>query len=318
MNSTDLEIESTDTSDTSCKILENDISVIDLDKSIEANTLNCDGNVPDASILTICFKDAATYSELNTLIARCVKNALFYSKKSVICSEDATDFKLTFNETSSSDNDLFIVDSAPSEAPEIANVIPEYSRSEVIINDEIGDPIKDTVTQQKTQQNTCFNCDGEHAIKDCTKPKDLNKIKQNRAKFSSNKQSYERYHVDVEQRFGHLVAGELSKDLRNALGLRSKELPMHIYRMRMLGYPPGWLEHAKVSGSGLTLFDSEVFCCHTLSYIPHNRSKTKFISAQGKEVEANENDEEDKYDLKKIISFPGFNVDAPYGTRDVS
>lgn len=62
----------------------------------------------------------------------------------------------------------------------------------------------------------------------------------------------------MEQRFGHLVAGELSKDLRNALGLRSKELPTHIYRMRMLGYPPGWLEQAKVSGSGLTMFDSEV------------------------------------------------------------
>lgn len=259
MNSTDLETASpTDTSDASCKIIENEISVVDLDESIEAKLMNCDDNFADASILTICFKDAAAYSELNTLIARCVKNALFYSKKSVICSEDASNFKLTFNETSSSDNDLFIVDSAPSEEPEIANVIPEYSRSEVIVNDQIVDQIQETETKQKAQANTCFNCDGDHAIKDCTKPKDLNRIKQNRAKFSSNKQSYERYHVDVEQRFGHLVPGELSKDLRNALGLRSKELPMHIYRMRMLGYPPGWLENAKVSGSGLTLFDSEV------------------------------------------------------------
>lgn len=259
MNTTDPEKASNDTSDTSCIILENDVSVIDLDDSVD-NKLIINGDILDASILRICFKDAATYSELNTLIARCVKNALFFRQKSVICTEDSSSFTLTFNETSSADNGLFIVDSAPSELTEIANVIPEYdSRSEVKISDKVNETIKDDAeTAVKPAQNACFNCDGSHAIKDCTKPKDLAKIKQNRAKFSSNKLSYERYHVDVEQRFGHLVAGELSKDLRNALGLRSKELPMHIYRMRMLGYPPGWLEHAKVSGSGLTLFDSEV------------------------------------------------------------
>lgn len=39
---------------------------------------------------------------------------------------------------------------------------------------------------------------------------------------------------------------------------------------------------------------------------------------QGKETDVRENDDEDKYDLKKIISFPGFNVEPPHGTRDVS
>lgn len=194
MNTTDLERASTDTS---CIILENDVPVIDLDDSVEAKLTNADDNIVDASILRICFKDAATYSELNTLISRCVKNALFYLQKSVICSEDSTNFTLTFNETSSADNDLFIVDSAPSETPEIANVIPEYSRSEVIINDKIIDQInEDTVNAAKKAQNECFNCDGNHSIRDCTLPKDLAKIKQNRAKFSSNKLSYERYHVD--------------------------------------------------------------------------------------------------------------------------
>lgn len=295
MNTTDLDRASTDITDTSCVILENDVPVIDLDESVEGKLSESDdNNLPDASILKISFKDATTYGELNNLIAKCVKNALFYLQKSVICTEDSSNFTLTFNELSTTDNDLFIIDSVPSEMPEIANVVPEYSCSDGLINDKIKNAIKEDETP-KAASNTCFNCDGTHSIKDCTKPKDLAKIKQNRAKFSSNRVSYERYHVDVEQRFGHLVAGELSKDLRNALGLRSKELPMHIYRMRMLGYPPGWLEHAKVSGSGLTLFDSD-----------------------GKETEANENDEEDKYDLKKIISFPGFNVDAPHGTRDVS
>lgn len=205
---------STDTNNASCVILENDVSVIDLDESVDDKLLRPEDNVVDASILRICFKDANTYNELSTLISRCVKNALFYSQKSVICTEDSSNFTITFNETSSADKNLFIVDSAPSESPEIANVIPEYSRSEIIINDKNIDQLKDdTVTIPKASQNTCFNCDGMHAIKDCTLPKDLAKIKQNRAKFSSNKLTYERYHVDAEQRFGHLVAGELSKGM---------------------------------------------------------------------------------------------------------
>lgn len=252
-------IMNTSISDNSCVVLENDVPVIDLETSVElgsdAKLAESDDNTLSAStILKICFKDSDTYAELNNLIAKCVKNALLYLSKSVICTEDSSTFTLTFNETSTADNDLFIVDSVP--GPEVANIIPEY---EVIINETAADQTKDDpANTTKTAQNTCFNCDGNHSIKDCMKPKDLAKIKQNRAKFSSNKMSYERYHVDVEQKFGHLMAGELSKDLRNALGLRSKELPIHIYRMRMLGYPPGWLEHAKVSGSGLSMFDSEV------------------------------------------------------------
>lgn len=257
----------TTNSDSSCEVLENDVSIIDLDVSatteldaeakLAAESAD-DTTTPNASILQICFKDAATYGELNNLIAKCVKNALFYLEKSVICTEDSSTFTLTFNETSTADNDLFIVDSVP--APEVANLIPEY---DLIVRETADDDTKDE-SAAKTGQNTCFNCDGNHAIKDCMKPKDLAKIRQNRAKFSSNKpMSYERYHVDVEQKFGHLVAGELSNDLRTALGLRSKELPIHIYRMRMLGYPPGWLENAKVSGSGLSMFDSEVIFSHS-------------------------------------------------------
>lgn len=253
MNATDLERVSAD----DCILIEKDVPVIDLDASGETNnSADCDGHrALDASILKICFKDAAVYNELNNLIAKCVKNALFYLQKSVICTEDSSKFTITFNETTNDDNDLFIVDAAPSESPEIVNVVPEY---EVLFNDKSADPVPGESNSQKANQNACFNCDGDHSIKDCTKPKDLAKIKQNRAKFTNNRLTYERYHVDVEQRFGHLAAGELSKDLRSALGLREKDLPMHIYRMRMLGYPPGWLENAKVSGSGLTLFGSEV------------------------------------------------------------
>ena len=41
----------------------------------------------------------------------------------------------------------------------------------------------------------------------------------------------------------------------HVLGLGDNELPQHIYRMRQLGYPPGWLLHAEATNSGLAMFD---------------------------------------------------------------
>ncbi|VDQ07937.1 unnamed protein product [Trichobilharzia regenti] len=46
-----------------------------------------------------------------------------------------------------------------------------------------------------------------------------------------------------------------SLKLRKALGLGRHDIPIHIYRMRSLGYPPGWLKKAAVSGN-LEIFDS--------------------------------------------------------------
>lgn len=44
-----------------------------------------------------------------------------------------------------------------------------------------------------------------------------------------------------------------SKELRAALGMGKDDLPPYIYQMRMLGYPPGHLEAAKIAGSGLNM-----------------------------------------------------------------
>ena len=45
-----------------------------------------------------------------------------------------------------------------------------------------------------------------------------------------------RYHEDEPQKFGHLTPGLPSSKLREALGLRTEELPRYLYRMRELGY----------------------------------------------------------------------------------
>ncbi|KAM7540424.1 hypothetical protein Aperf_G00000035196 [Anoplocephala perfoliata] len=68
-------------------------------------------------------------------------------------------------------------------------------------------------------------------------------------------------------------------ELRKALGLSRHDIPLHIYRMRSMGYPPGWLRKAKVEQ--LPSFDQE-------SDLSHNR-----------EVAYNED---------ALIAFPGFNV----------
>lgn len=48
-----------------------------------------------------------------------------------------------------------------------------------------------------------------------------------------------------------------SEELQDALGVTEKTLPPFIYRMRQLGYPPGWLKEAEMEKSGLTLYDGK-------------------------------------------------------------
>lgn len=39
--------------------------------------------------------------------------------------------------------------------------------------------------------------------------------------------------------------------------MTDKSLPPFIYRMRQLGYPPGWLKEAEMEHSGLALYDGK-------------------------------------------------------------
>lgn len=60
--------------------------------------------------------------------------------------------------------------------------------------------------------------------------------------------------------FDHLISFHCvvllnSEELLTALGVDGNTLPPLIYRMRQLGYPPGWLKEAEMEDSGLTLYD---------------------------------------------------------------
>lgn len=49
--------------------------------------------------------------------------------------------------------------------------------------------------------------------------------------------------------------GVVSSELKQALGLHDDKLPIWIYRMRLLGYPPGWLKVADMSKTVMPLLD---------------------------------------------------------------
>lgn len=102
-----------------------------------------------------------------------------------------------------------------------------------------------------------------------------------------------RYHEVKEDRFGHFKPGEISDPLRRALGLRSEDVPMHIYRMRLLGYPPGWVEEMKGYSSGLEFIDT-----------PNSPDRGDTIQTIS-------------FDFSRLIDYPGFNVPLSSRYRDV-
>jgi zinc finger CCHC domain-containing protein 8 len=193
---------------------------------------------------------------------------------------------------------MFMVDTTPNSKKASVDV-PSYSEKFDVLDHDAKETSEKKKISRSRSANTCFNCDGAHAIKDCPEPRNQSKI--NKARESFNSKRVERYHCDIEQKFGHLKPGKISERLREALGLGKHDLPMHTYVMRSIGYPPGWLEDAKITNSGLALFDS-----------------------LGQPVLGSDEDEGEvegvkyKYDTAKLIDFPGFNVEPPRGTVDVS
>ncbi|XP_001506640.2 zinc finger CCHC domain-containing protein 8 isoform X2 [Ornithorhynchus anatinus] len=152
----------------------------------------------------------------------------------------------------------------------------------------------------------CFNCGSEdHQIKDCPMPRNPARISEKRKEFmeacgEANNQNYQqRYHAEeVEERFGRFKPGIISEELQDALGVSDKNLPPFIYRMRQLGYPPGWLKEAELENSGLALYDG--------------KDATD-------ETEAGELQQQNKcvtYDVSKLVNYPGFNISTPKGIPD--
>ncbi|XP_073696059.1 zinc finger CCHC domain-containing protein 8 isoform X2 [Garra rufa] len=149
--------------------------------------------------------------------------------------------------------------------------------------------------KEKRPKPCCFNCCSEdHQLRDCPEPKDMARINEKRKAFSqNNNQSNQRYHAEeVEERFAKYKPGIMSQDLLDALGITTNTLPPFIYRMRELGYPPGWLKEAEMENSGLMLYDGS------------------------NDEDENNHSQKISYDVSKLVDFPGFNCSAPPSVRD--
>ncbi|KAJ8918642.1 hypothetical protein NQ315_013148 [Exocentrus adspersus] len=186
------------------------------------------------------------------------------------------------------EKDLFVLDTNPSENEK--SVLTKYS-TKFQIDIQEKEKTKDQDEVKKISAQSCFNCSSNHAIKDCPLPKDYTKINAARQKFKAQRQT-SRYHLEEDQKYSHLAPGKISDKLREALGLRKHQLPPFIYSMRILGYPPGWLEEAKFFHSNLAMFDTE-----------------------GKDVQGSAK-KTPGLDPARVVDYPGFNAPLDKSMKD--
>ncbi|KAK7933081.1 hypothetical protein WMY93_003977 [Mugilogobius chulae] len=164
--------------------------------------------------------------------------------------------------------------------------IPVYQQ---VFTQVIGTDGQDIEMKEKRPKSMCFNCGSAgHQLRDCPKPKDIAAINERRKEFNQNSNQNmqsNRYHADeVDERFSKYKPGIMSEELLSALGIDNCTLPPLIYRMRQLGYPPGWLKEAEMENSGLALYDG---------------------NADGSSTD---DPLKVSYDVSKLVEFPGFNV----------
>ncbi|XP_056139496.1 zinc finger CCHC domain-containing protein 8 isoform X1 [Lampris incognitus] len=175
--------------------------------------------------------------------------------------------------------------------------VPTYQQG---FSQVIGAEDQEMEMTEKRPKSVCFNCGSStHQLKDCPQPKDMASINKRRKEFSQNNNQAilgNRYHADeVEERFAKFKPGVMRQELLTALGVGANTLPPLIYRMRQLGYPPGWLKEAELENSGLTLYDGKV-------------------SNDGGGLDTGK--EKPSFDVSKLVDFPGFNVPAPSKMKD--
>ncbi|KAL7015772.1 hypothetical protein ACKWTF_016667 [Chironomus riparius] len=259
-------------------------SFIELNDGIEksstikspAKSSNIEDETVQKVLIDINFGSKKTYFALNEDFIEIIKR--YYKEKidDLDISDDASNKRICVSEKLVKKSDSFLIDTTPRKSS--AESTPRYTPfSKTILSN-----IKDNVEEKPVtinSSNKCFNCEGTHSLRECPEPKNMLKIRKARNEF--NKREL-RYHDN--DGYADLIPGQLSDDLKNALGLMDNQLPLHIYKMRNYDYPVAWLEEAKVYYSGLQILTD------------------KNIELSGDIRESF------KYDIERIYDFPGYNV----------
>lgn len=185
----------------------------------------------------------------------------------------------------------FHVDTEPNDddISEVDQILYTEGRIDVLTGVLEEEPVEEEKVSRP--KNTCFNCLGDHMIAECPEPKDQRRIGKNRKEFMGNQGSRARYHEDEPQKFAKLEPGLPSEKLRDALGLKSGQLPEYIYKMRNLGYPPGWKKHAEITSSGMILYKA-------FGEKAGKNTKNGEVGDEGRSTQ---------YDIDKFKDWPGFN-----------
>ncbi|XP_069183042.1 zinc finger CCHC domain-containing protein 8 isoform X2 [Procambarus clarkii] len=179
-------------------------------------------------------------------------------------------------------------------------VVPEYETGFAgVLTDVEFSMITGKKINDARPKKRCFNCSGDHNLSDCPHPQDAATIATNRKKHINTRGPNVRYHEDSENKFGHFQPGKISEALRHALGLKHNQLPLFIYRMRVLGYPPGWLLDAEVHQADVKMYDASG---ESVSHPDTEEGEDEPTSI--------------KYKPERLVSFPGFNDPTPRGVRD--
>lgn len=210
--------------------------------------------------------------------------------------DDVLNNRICVSEKRVKQSDTFLVDRTPN-LKNLSESTPTYRKSfgRTMLTGEKD--VEEANKKTNGSRNACFNCDkNTHSLRDCPEPRNMKKVNKARNEYSRKEL---RYHDDSENEYGAMIPGEISDELRSALGLRASQIPLHVYRMRLFGYSPGWIEEAKIHHSGLSLFVEK---------------DKKQLHPGADEGEMEENNF--KYDVQKIHEFPGFNVQPRQPYRD--
>ncbi|XP_065190141.1 zinc finger CCHC domain-containing protein 8-like [Sycon ciliatum] len=180
---------------------------------------------------------------------------------------------------------------------------------------------QEEITAKVSRGGLCFNCSQPgHSISDCKAPRDEGAIQRNRQQFAAQRTprtpNANRYHTDPanlgDGQRPKFEPGKISAELREALGLAEQDVPLHIYRMRVLGYPPAYsmLDGHKQYGT------DKVKCTLNLYSGEKDEDEMEVDEPDRKNTQAAKIDYTPT--AKESIRYPGFNCPLPTNAVDKS
>ncbi|CAM1301366.1 ZCCHC8 (predicted), partial [Pycnogonum litorale] len=231
-------------------------------------------------------------------ILKKLRSKLEYHVEEILSSGNS--FKMASNNFKSEEDeaatvfDGFCLDKQEISSEDHPNIIYDTR----LFNGDVLDGSSTKVSESRSTKgiSTCFNCFGAHVLKDCPQPKNRQKIAANLKSFrAKNAQSVtsSRYHLDESNSF-KFTPGLLSPELRRAMNLGPSQLPDFVYKMRIIGYPPGWLEDAKIQD------DIKLYGGDGNDEVYDTPRSPDLVT----------------YDGSKIVDYPGFNVLPESGVFD--